>query len=119
MSDIIPLDTTEKDVARRTQEERERDKVLIARMYVRGKSQHEMVSALNQIYEDRRITPKVVHLDLQDIRQAWLSSTLVTLTPVSRRTGSLGEMGLGVVAGSRKINTSDWNMMGTMKSLCG
>jgi len=75
---IIPLDTSERDaLIRRTDEERERDRVLIARMYVRGKSQHEMTSAIRQNYPDRNITPKMIHLDLQEIRRAWLQSTLI------------------------------------------
>jgi hypothetical protein len=75
---IVPLDSTERDVlSHRTDEERERDKVLIARMYVRGKSQHEMWLEIRGLYPDREITRKSIHLDLQAIRQAWLQSTLV------------------------------------------
>lgn len=80
MSDnpIIPLDTTERDVlSRRTEEERERDLVLVARMYVRGKSQHEMMLTLNQLYPDRPLSPTTIHLDLQAIRNSWLQSSLM------------------------------------------
>jgi hypothetical protein len=75
---IVPSDSTERDVvSQRTNEEIERDRVLVARMYVRGKSQHEIMLELNKLYVDRRITPKMIHLDLQAIRQAWLNSALV------------------------------------------
>lgn len=75
---IVPTDQTDRDIlSRRTDEERERDRVLIARMYVRGKSQHEMMQALNENYSDRRITSRSIYEDLNSIRQAWLNSTLV------------------------------------------
>jgi hypothetical protein len=75
---IIPLDNSEQEgLIRRTDDERERDRVLIARMYVRGKSKHEMTAAIRQNYPDRNITPKMIHLDLQEIRRAWLQSTLI------------------------------------------
>jgi hypothetical protein len=74
---IIPSDQTERNALKRTEEECERDRVLIARMYVRGKSQHEMALAINEFYPDRPISSKSIHMDLQAIRQAWLSSTLV------------------------------------------
>jgi hypothetical protein len=75
---IIPLDSTERDVvSQRTNEEIERDRVMIARMYVRGKSQHEMMLTLNAVYKDRLISAQTVNADLQAIRGAWLQSTLV------------------------------------------
>lgn len=75
---IVPTDTTERDIlSRRTDEERERDRVLIARMYVRGKTQHEMLLKLNDIYPpDRRLTAKAIHLDLKAIQAMWQQSTL-------------------------------------------
>ena len=74
---LIPLDTTDDIVLFRTDEERERDLVIIARMYVRGKSQQEMRLSLNSMYPDRPLSGKVINTDLQSIRQAWLNSTLV------------------------------------------
>jgi hypothetical protein len=74
----VPLDQTERAVlSRRTEEELERDRVILARMYVRGKSQHEMRLELNSLYPDRPVSSKAISLDLQSIRQAWLQSTLV------------------------------------------
>jgi hypothetical protein len=74
---LIPLDTTDSIALFRTDEERERDLVIIARMYVRGKSQQEMRLSLNSMYPDRPLSSKVINTDLQSIRQAWLNSTLV------------------------------------------
>lgn len=75
---IIPLEPSSLDhPGKRTQEERERDKVLIARMYVRGKSQHEMMLTLNAMYTTRPLNQADIHLDLQEIRNSWLQSTLV------------------------------------------
>jgi hypothetical protein len=74
---IVPSDTTETCAIQRTDVELERDRVLVARMYVRGKSQHEMLLSINSLYPDRPITPKSIHLDLQFIRKSWLQSTLV------------------------------------------
>ena len=76
-SPIVPIDTTDREVVRRTDEERERDHVMIARMYVRGKSQHEMMLALNKMYPERPLSPKAIFLDLQAIRNSWLQSTLI------------------------------------------
>jgi hypothetical protein len=50
---------------------------MIARMYVRGKSQYEMKNLLNAMYPDRPLSAKAIFADLQSIRQAWLQSTLV------------------------------------------
>lgn len=80
MSDnlMVPLDSTEKEVvSRRTNEERERDQVLIARMYVRGKSIHEMMLAINALYPDRPVSSKSIGVDLNAIRDAWLRSSLL------------------------------------------
>jgi hypothetical protein len=75
---IVPLDTTENELAsRRTTEEIERDRTLLARMYVRGKSQHEMRLSLNSMYPDRPLSGSTINQDLQAIRNAWLNSTLV------------------------------------------
>jgi hypothetical protein len=75
---IVPLDTTENELAsRRTAEEIERDRTLLARMYVRGKSQHEMRLSLNSMYPDRPLSGSTINQDLQAIRNAWLNSTLV------------------------------------------
>lgn len=75
---IVPLDKSERDtILRRTDEERERDHVLIARMYVRGKSQQEMKLTINALYPDKPLTAETIRLDLQAIRTAWLQSTLV------------------------------------------
>lgn len=74
---IIPLETTELQTDHRTSEERERDKVLISRMYVRGKSQHEMLLLINAMYQGREISNMDIYRDLQDIRKSWLQSTLV------------------------------------------
>lgn len=74
---IVPLDVERNIASRRTNEEVERDRVLIARMYVRGKSQHEMMLALNAMYPERPLTAKVIHLDLQAIRNMWLQSTMM------------------------------------------
>lgn len=75
---IVPLDTTEKLVTQRTDEEIERDRVIVARMYVRGKSQPEILKELNKLYlPERPLTKKVVHLDLQAIQKAWQNSMLL------------------------------------------
>lgn len=75
---IVPLDTTDNELAqRRTEEERERDLVMLARMYVRGKAQHEMMLTLNALYPDRPLTLPIIHKDLEDIRRMWLQSTLL------------------------------------------
>lgn len=75
---ILPLDNTEREtLSRRTEEERERDRVLIARMYVRGKSQHEMALTLNANYLDRPLSTKAIRLELDTIRQQWLQSSLM------------------------------------------
>jgi hypothetical protein len=75
---IIPLDSSEREViSRRTDEERERDRVLIARMYVRGKSIHEMMLAINALYPERPVSSKAISLDLNAIRDAWLRSSLL------------------------------------------
>jgi hypothetical protein len=75
---IIPLDQTEREIiSRRTDEERERDRVLIARMYVRGKSIHEMMLAINALYPERPVSSKAISLDLNAIRDAWLRSSLL------------------------------------------
>jgi hypothetical protein len=75
---IIPLDSSEREViSRRTDEERERDRVLIARMYVRGKSIHEMMLAINALYPERLVSSKAISLDLNAIRDAWLRSSLL------------------------------------------
>jgi hypothetical protein len=77
-SPILPLDSTEKEVvSRRTNEERERDQVLIARMYVRGKSIHEMMLAINALYPERPVSSKSIGADLNAIRDAWLRSSLL------------------------------------------
>jgi hypothetical protein len=78
MNDItVPPDTTDRLAIRRTDEERERDRVLIARMYVRGRRQFEMLQELNKMYPpERHLTPKAIHLDLQAIQKAWAQSTL-------------------------------------------
>jgi hypothetical protein len=74
---ILPSDTTEKPVlSYRTDEERERDLVIVARMYVRGKSQHEMALELNKLYVDRHISKKTIHQDLEYIQKSWWQSTL-------------------------------------------
>jgi hypothetical protein len=72
----IPLDTTERDGTRRTDEERERDRVLVARMYVRGKSQYEMSQELSKNYSIR-VSPLAINSDLQTIRRMWRESTLL------------------------------------------
>jgi hypothetical protein len=75
---IIPLDVSENELAkRRTDEELERDRVLLARMYVRGKSQHEMKLTLNALYPDRPLSSMDIHNDLEAIHKMWLNSTLV------------------------------------------
>jgi len=74
---IVPIDTSDNSLTRRTTEEIERDRVLLARMYVRGKSQHEMRDKLNELYPNHPLTAKVIHLDLQAIRNAWLQSTIM------------------------------------------
>ena len=74
---IVPSDSSDRDVTERTSEELERDRVIIARMYVRGKSQHEMLLTINSLYPDRPISSKTINHELQTIRQAWLQSTLV------------------------------------------
>lgn len=75
---IVPLDTTERDViSKRTDEERERDRVIVARLYVRGKSQHEIASVLNAMYPQRPISISAVRLDLEAVRKAWLQSTII------------------------------------------
>lgn len=74
---IVPIERSELDTDRRTSEERERDRVLIARMYLRGKSQHEMMITLNAMYPEKPIDHIDVHHDLQEIRKAWLQSTIV------------------------------------------
>lgn len=74
---IVPADITERDVVRRTDEERERDRVLIARMYVRGKSQHEIRMELNTLYPPERfLSAKAIHLDMKAIQDMWRNSTL-------------------------------------------
>jgi hypothetical protein len=82
---LIPLDIADDIVPFRTDEERERDLVMIARMYVRGKSQHEMKLTLNALYPDRPLSSKVINTDLQSIRQAWLNSTLVDFNAVKAK----------------------------------
>ena len=75
---IIPLDSSEREIiSRRTDEERERDRVLIARMYVRGKSIHEMMLAINALYPERPVSSKAISADLNAIRDAWLRSSLL------------------------------------------
>jgi hypothetical protein len=75
---IVPLDSSEREIiSRRTDEERERDRVLIARMYVRGKSIHEMMLAINAMYPERPVSSKAISLDLNAIRDAWLRSSLL------------------------------------------
>ena len=75
---LIPLDNSEREtLSRRTVEERERDRVLIARMYVRGKSQHEMTAELNKLYPEKQFTSQTIQNELQDIRNLWLSSTMI------------------------------------------
>ena len=75
---IIPLDSSEREIiSRRTDEERERDRVLIARMYVRGKSIHEMMLAINALYPERPVSSKAISADLTAIRDAWLRSSLL------------------------------------------
>jgi len=75
---IIPLDSDERDVvSQRTNEEIERDRVLIARMYVRGKSQHEMMLSLNAMYSEHPLSANVIYMDLQAIRKSWLQSSLI------------------------------------------
>jgi hypothetical protein len=93
-TNIIPLDTTERDVlSRRTDEERERDRVLIARMYVRGKSQHDMAIELSHHYDNVRISPGAIGSDLKAIRQAWLQSTLIDFNAAkSKELARLDEM---------------------------
>jgi hypothetical protein len=73
---IVPSDTTDLDVSRRTDEERERDMVIEARMYVRGKTQNEIRLELNKMYPDRPLSPKSIHMDLQAIQRMWQQSTL-------------------------------------------
>jgi hypothetical protein len=73
----IPNDESDIVLSRRTDEELERDRVIIARMYVRGKSQHEMMLEINKLYSERKISSQLIHLDLESIRRAWLNSTLV------------------------------------------
>lgn len=74
---IIPLDKSEKGLQSRSAEEIERDRVLIARLYVRGKAQHEIVLTLNAMYPDHPLTPHVINEELQNIRNSWLQSTLI------------------------------------------
>lgn len=69
---ILPLDRSEQEaLARRTFEERERDRVMIARMYVRGKSQHEMLAVINAMYPDRLLNIQAIQNDLKYIRSEW------------------------------------------------
>ncbi|MCJ7759631.1 hypothetical protein MUP59_00610 [Candidatus Bathyarchaeota archaeon] len=74
---IIPSDSSDRSVTERTNEELERDRVIVARMYVRGKSQHEMLMTINSMYPDRPISSKTINHELQVIRNSWLNSTLV------------------------------------------
>lgn len=91
---IIPLDTTDNEsIITRTQEEIERDRTLIARMYVRGKSQHEMKLTLNALYPDRPLSSRTINNELNNIRQAWLNSTLVDFNAAkSKELARLDEM---------------------------
>jgi hypothetical protein len=74
---IVPSDTTDLDVvSRRTDEERERDMVIEARMYVRGRTQNEIRLELNKMYPDRPLSAKTIHMDLQGIQRMWQQSTL-------------------------------------------
>jgi hypothetical protein len=83
---VIPLDSTERDIlSRRTAEERERDRVLIARMYVRGKSQHDMARELSNHYDGVRVSPGAVASDLKAIRQSWLQSALLDFNAAKAR----------------------------------
>ena len=90
---IVPSDKSDRDVTERTSEELERDRVIIARMYVRGKSQHEMLLTINSLYPDRPISSKTINHELQVIRSSWLQSTLVDFnTAKAKELARLDEM---------------------------
>lgn len=73
---IIPLDGSEKNLVVRSEAEHERDRVIIARMYLRGKSIHEILFEVNALYTARPITIKEIEFELESIRTAWMRSTL-------------------------------------------
>lgn len=73
---IIPLEP-DVDSPIRSTAERERDKVLIARMYIRGKSYQEMAITIGALYPNRYISSTSIAMDLQEIRNSWLQSTVI------------------------------------------
>ncbi len=64
---------------RRTTPQIERDRADIARLYVRGKKQHEIAETLNRVQPRRpyAISRGMVAYDLGAIRKAWLESALM------------------------------------------